>query len=303
MFRRDWTYYGQLKQHKVQIAHLQESGRIVLRVNDLIMFDETLVINKEEPKKVYPFFIDDELCELRVELIKDGTELEYEFSHSDYSTSKTGKKKKRLDRMQNYGVLFGFLFIGTIIAITIYVTANAIQIMRSIERGGIITTALVTKTGPSVSYTFNIHDEVHTGNTTAKAHTSGDFTSGLGLPIRSGDHFEVLYVPDNPKKNTLLLERPTAEQILIYKEDALDACIRALYKKMEDENVGSYCDCLKEGLYMKYGVEGLARLYALRDNIGDNGVFNDYYFNKFMSGIEQQRLDTLCQQHAAAQQN
>lgn len=288
MHQEKWVYRVGLKEHLIQLGHDLDSGKVVILLNGEPLFVDEFVNGK--PKK-FSIFIDHELCEVDIE--RTEKEYVYKFTPCHYSTSITGKFRKKRDYFANLQLSTGIFIVFFIILIplTVFAVRQYVhQYTTPLSSGGITTTAYITDVGTfatktyksagksyplegNVRYKFKVHDTWYFGDTHLRANAEGKFITHEGMPIHQNYEFAVLYAPDNPLANKILFDQPTRTQLDYFLLDARSHCVQAAPALIFEENKVRYCDCYNAKLIEQYGWEGLAQAYFQKD-AGDQAEFS-----------------------------
>ena len=278
MHNQSWIYYGQVKQHLIQLSFNNINNDMAIRLNGVIVFHEKLLPEKKSQE--FALFIDEELCQIFAERQDSGAYL-FKLITPEFSTSKTGKKRKFKDRLEKFGLgsVF-FIIFAALCSIGLYFTYHSYLKRQTLTKGGLLTMAKVYKIDPPiqinnketkkkeffsiVSYTFHFGDKRYAGTQKVKLDDrKAPLKSAIGLPIRNGFEFEALFASENPEVSEIRFDRPSENQINHYFFLAREACQQNFKPELEKDltNHVLFCDCYNKYIQLNYGLKGFADLY------------------------------------------
>lgn len=310
MHKEDWIYYGRLKRHIVQLFHFLASGRVIVKLNGVLLYEEKLLEN-EEGKNIN-FFIDDELCELIIAKTEDST-FTYRFITHSYSTSRTGKKRKFQAWLEEVWVGVGLACVGLFIIIPLaYFLIQHYYQDRALVLGGMTSTGIITRLGKpkdnqypltlDVYYKFLVNNTWYFGSKQVKAIKGGKhFTTPLGVQLGKNSEFEVLFSGRYPEVSDILFNTPSSKQLSKYYKRIREVCLNS-QKELPNGSLNSqmiYCDCLTKQVYYQYGIEGLAHLYFQNTDNQTNKHYNKKTYDNFISKVMQQKINNICLEAAS----
>lgn len=274
MQKREWAYYGHLKQHLVELLHLPDADRVVIKLNGAVLFDEQLPLGNG---KTFSFFIDDEFCEIKI-AAQDKRQYQYDFIAHRFSTTSFGKQQKWQDRLQKIGVAGGIIALFTFFLIPVgYYLLRQQTVNNDFNAGGISTPAQVIRielqerntpidslplVRTRLYYSYHYQKHNYTAETTQWLYLQNDTVyTPAGLPLFKDDAFEVLFAAQNPTQNQLRLDRPTDVQLGKYWLFAREKCTRNRDPLPPATDKNQYCDCLLYELVNQYDLVALAQFY------------------------------------------
>jgi len=312
MHQERWLYNGVVKQHYIQLNHFFSDEMVTIRLNGELLYHELHSLNQEN--KSYHFFIDNELCEINV--ARDGNDFVYHFTSHNYSTSKTGKARKFRDYAEEWGVGAGIaaVFLFILCPLTYYLL-NYYQSSQNLDLGGMMTTAIITKIGveeaekhttrgtiykltDNVRYKFEVNGLYYYGDIDLKPTKTGGFVTPNGLPLQEGGEFEVLFSGLNPTKNRILFEKPTSIQTAKYKELADENCLHNPPNDVDTTYYSQFCECMNYHVYLHYGLEGLANVFAKNMPRHHHIPYNRQTFEKMQNEAIYKSFRLLCKDEA-----
>lgn len=110
-----------------------------------------------------------------------------------------------------------------------------------------------------------------------------------GFSVGKGDEFMILYQKSDPTHNRLELQKPS--------EKVLDRYLHQVKERMYKTGLGKeYCDCLVEGVYKKFEMNGLAILYNKDVSYWDNENYNAIKFELLERKVEFKKIQNECSQ-------
>ncbi len=311
MHQESWIYRGKLKKHLVQLSHDFSEGRLLLSLDGFQLVEDQFDI--EEGKKKFNFFIDGELCEIKIS--KKDKKYVYQFIPHVYSTSKVGKTRKKAAKRELISVNMGIALVSIGLLITVlYFSLFSNRAAPSLSLGGITTTATITEinankkntiqkeTGETkilngnIRYEFEVNEEVYYGDSYLYKKIQHYYLAQTGLPIQTGDQFLVLYDPYNPNVNKILFDHPSPKKLEQYQLYAREACLKNIPDNVLPQKDLPYCECLRAYLFQRYDLEGLAHILhqSTRKTLFED--FNAETYQKFMSEERQQEIQATCLQ-------
>lgn len=294
MQKREWAYYGRIKQHLVELIHLPDANRAVVKLNGNVLFNETITIGE---KQTFSFFIDEEFCEIKLNPTPNNL-YAYEFIAHQYSTTQYGKRQKWRDYLQKIGVGGGVAVFLCLFLFLIYRFASQKQANNDIQYGGISTTAQIirieaqVRNSPADSlplvrtriyYHYNYQKRPYTAETTLwLVHKNDTLYTPIGLPLQKENEFEVLFSTQKPEQNQLRLDHPSDAQIGKYWLDVREKCTKnPNIAPILNKNV--YCDCLIAELINRYDINALAQFYHQFTPPTPRLQYNSITYQQFMN--------------------
>jgi hypothetical protein len=306
MHKREWAYYGRVKQHLVELMHLPDANRAIVRLNGNVLFDETITGN-EAP--VFSFFIDEEFCQIKLTPI-NAHQFEYTFVAHQYSTTQYGKQQKWRDRLQKIGVGGGImLFLCLLLLPLAYYYWQQQRSNNDFQYGGISTVGQIIRIEPQVRntppdslplvrtriyYQYKYQKRSYTAETTTWLYHKNDTTyTPQGFPLQKGDELDVLFGAKNPEQSQLRLDHPSDTQISKYWLDARQQCLKNNEAIPNMEKI-LYCDCLIYELINRYDFSALAQLLHQFSPPAPRFPYNQLSYQQFMNQREQRIIKDNC---------
>ncbi len=312
MHKEKWIYYGHLKQHLVQLAHQVRTGKIIIILNKVVLFED--FITAEEPEKVFNFFVDDELCVVSVTKTAD-KKFAYKFDAPEFSTSTIGQRRKLMDRLQKFSAVFAislFLLVGVLpVAYYFY---NKHKQEHTIDLGGLSSSAIVSRIsknknsytidGQKISanawafYSFKLKNNWFHGKAPLELIAGKTFSKETHLPIAVQDEFEVLYASASPSVSQLQFNKPVPKQVKKYILLIREECLKNENAPAISDSTQRmiYCDCKSVHFKEEYELEGLARLYHQNTLPSGNATYNQDTYQTFMATSESQAILKTCEE-------
>jgi len=283
----NWTYLGDNgKNHKVGMYHGAESGHLMVYCNNKVILVDFSVLKSS----TYSFFIEEQLCELEIELRKG--EFRYGFhlnKTADTPLNRIRKKKEKKYLYQSLGFLAGI----TLLVLTTFFTLNNWQNSKQT----VAMTTLLQEFGQeaeakiliasenedhSVSYYFIVNGKGYTAK--SKKGKENVQLYQHGMPIEKGDEFVIRYLPENPNTCTIDYNRPTSSQVETY--------LKRAAKKYASKNPSVTNDeskCLTQIAYDLKGVSGLADFYYQDVAVAENPKHNMESFQRLVRDLPFQK--------------
>lgn len=227
MAQVNWVYLDdQGGRHRIGLYHGDRSGHLMIHCNMRVVQIDFSV----RDTKIYSFFVEDELCEIVVEKMKQG-HFGYEF-RVNKKIDTPRNRIRRIDNRRNNKKLAAFVT-GVVVVIaaiffglkwygrgqdalrmsktSIAHNLNRSNLQRLAEQGRSSTCVLhqeVINNRPTGVYTFKTADSMSIRGVFPVADT-GLVLLQNGFPLTAGDAFEVLYLPSDPEVHRVELFRPT----------------------------------------------------------------------------------------------
>lgn len=296
--KKDWIFYGRLKRHLVQVFHFVQSGRVMIRLNTEGLLEELLV--PPASSQSFSFFIDDELCELKVVYDAKKNAFDYVFESHRYSTSRIGRWYKQQDWLNVAKIAGGILFALAIISPIMYYILHKEYTQNQLLTG-MTTMAQIfslertdAKHGALARYNYSFGEQSF--NQTAVVwynNINKQYETPNGLPIKQGSSFAVLVEPDQPTNNRLLFDQPTEQELIKIKIATRELCVKNSGNP-NTEQAMIYCDCQIRFLHEQYGTEGLAQLYHQQIPSVQNPHYNTTSYGNFMTKAGIKEILELC---------
>lgn len=287
MNQLNWTYLADDgKKHYVGIYHGAQSGHLLVYCNNKVVLVDFSVLKDA----TYSFFIEDQLCELDIEL-REG-QFYYGFNlnmKADTPRNRLRKKKEKKYLFQSLGFIAGLalLVLGTVFGMN--------QYHQNKQEKGIATLLhefgkeadakiLISSENPdhSVSYFFLVNGKGYTVH--SKVQIEHDIILENGMPLEKGDEFVVRYLPENPSLCEIDYDRPTNAQLELYIERAAREYLKKNPSATEDEIA-----CLTQIAYDLKGISGLADFYYQNTPPSENPNNNIESFQRLVRDIPFQK--------------
>jgi hypothetical protein len=240
MAQVNWVYLDdQGGRHRVGVYHGDRSGHLMIHANRRVVQIDFSVVDT----KTYSFFIEDELCEVLVEKMKNG-HFGYEFRVNKTIDTPRNRIRKVGNRRNNR--LLAWLVVAVVAAIALIffgLTAygrredsrrmSKTGIVHNLTKANLKHLAVEGRSSTAILrleeinakqigvYTFKIADSSEVRGVFPVADT-GTVILQNGFPLRAGDAFEILYLPSDPQVHRVELFRPTHATVSRYISAALE---------------------------------------------------------------------------------
>lgn len=294
MKQYDWIYVSNLgKRYHVGLLHSPSSGHLLIFINSRISVVDFSVLET----KHYPLFLDDQLCEIRINLVED--QFKYTFYIDEEADTPLNHARKKLERKhfrQSFAFIGGFIIL---IAVALW----AFRYLNSpghlneshlslLEEKGVLTEARLFLDTDSADSTY-YYTFIHAGETYRKNLRENSFQNGYlinGFTPRNNDAFFAQYDPENPLINQILLKKPTERQLEKYKQEAF--LIQQSNHPDQDE---AYLTCLIQQVYDLYQLDGLASVVHQQTTTKVNLAYNqNTYYRIIRSTAFKQAIAKQC---------
>ena len=289
----NWTYLSETgRQYHVGMYHGAESGHLLIYCNNEIILVDFSVLRSA----TYSFFIEDQLCELEIELT--GGKFLYGFHVNKTADTPLNRQRKKKEKQY---LLQSLAFIAALIigmSLFIYAssywnrTKDAEAISTLLQEFGKETNAKILIASEnedhSISYYFIVNGKGYTVRTQSNMRQMQLFR--YGMPIEEGDEFVVRYLPENPNTCSINYNKPSPRQIKTYLERAV-----AKYLSNNPELSKEQSECLGQLVFELKGLEGIADMYFHDAPTYDNPKHNRESFKRlFEDFFFQQKLKDYC---------
>ncbi|MFK7810826.1 MAG: hypothetical protein AB8F74_23665 [Saprospiraceae bacterium] len=289
----NWTYLGQNgKNHNVGMYHGADSGHLLVYCNSKIILVDFSVLKSS----TYSFFIEEELCELEIELRNE--KFYYGFHLNKTADTPLNRRRKKTEKKYLYQSL---AFLGAVFIVVMSVFLGINHLKQDQQTEGI--TTLLQEFGEeaeakiliasenedhSVSYYFIVNGRGYTVQSKQSEERVQLYQHGM--PLEKGDEFVIRYLPENPNTCSIDYSRPTPQQIETYLRRAAYKYVSRNPEATEDEGL-----CLTKIAYDLKGVDGLADFYYQDLAVEENPKHNIESFQRLVRDIPfQQERQKRC---------
>ncbi|MEZ4883339.1 MAG: hypothetical protein R3E32_01290 [Chitinophagales bacterium] len=309
MHQESWIYRGKFKRHLLQLSHDFSNGNLVLTLDGFKLSEE--VILESEDLKIFSFFIDGELFEIKI--TRQNKQFVYEFIPHVYSTSHVGKTRKKAAKWELLSVNTGItIIVIALLSAILYFTFFSNDAAPPLSLGGLTAVATITEINANkehllktedgktkslrgnIRYKFKVLDEWYYGDAYLYKKMDFYYLAKTGLPIQTGDEFMVLYSENNPNNNHILFDHPSEQKLAQYQLMARESCLKNLPPNIPTDKELTYCECLKAYLFQQYDLKGLANMIHQTKSKTAFEDFNEKTYQKFMNESRQQEIQKNC---------
>ncbi|MEL6865727.1 MAG: hypothetical protein AAFP19_14985 [Bacteroidota bacterium] len=283
MNRFNWIYVSDNgKRYNVGIMHGAQSGHLLVYCNSKILLIDFEVLQDAS----YSFFIDEQLCDLYIE--KKDNQFLYGFEINRSADTPLNRQRKKLEKKymwQSFLLLGGFvLLVGGFVFGLLHWNSmkDKVALADELSNMGGETSATVLnilhENGTKVSYFFLVDGKAY--NVEKEWSDEKVKSRANGLPVEKGDEFIVRYIPNDPKMHLIDYDRPTDNQLGVYRKRAIDK-----YLLYHPESDSTYADCLAGVAYQLKGLEGFADFYYQNTSPQENPQHNNQSFKRLIRDI------------------
>ena len=274
-----WTYVaGKGRNTKVGLYHSSSTGHLMIYAGKKIVTIDFKVLDTKE----YTFFIDEELCKIKLE--RRGGKMFYFFEIDKKADTPLNRTRWAREKKHLWQMLASFGTIVLLVAgVLIWSKSNGRNeaAENRLAHDGIETygkvTSLPGKNGGGIRFQFIAGDGPQEGK------LDGQILSRPlppnKFPVEIGDEFVVKYMPGRPGLNRIYLMRPTARQMDVYRERALQNFINA-----KPGISPGRAKCFLEIAHEMDGLDGWAQFYFLQTPPRENPHHNSETFQKYING-------------------
>jgi hypothetical protein len=253
-----WTYVSDAgNRYVVGLFHSLREGHLMVHCNKEVV----LVDFKVFETRKYPLFIDDELFQITIE--RKGNRFSYGFEIDKKADTPRNKWRRKLEQKHwKQTLLFVALLtlaVGTFTYLFLSyqkpskadeaIAAELLQ-YHGKETQGQVDLVYEVEGKARLRYVFEAQGQAQSGQLSLSEAAA---IAETGWPLQKGDQFAVRYVSDNPKLNTLLLQKPSEKQQEQYREQAL-----LQHLELHPELTEQYTNCLLDIAFRQKGIQGWA---------------------------------------------
>ncbi len=274
MAQLNWTYVSDSgKQHLVGLFHGDRTGHLLVHCNSRIVLIDFHVLQS----KNYSFFIEDELCEIKLQREAAGYSYGFEINR-EVDTPKNRERRATEKRHLWKGILLLLalvLFVSFVWLGLRYRQQGRTEQQRSVllDDGARESVAKVfpETAGPSAGlrYSFVADGRIIEGSARR---------SSTLLPAEAGDEFVVRYAPGRPSIHEIAFERPTVRQVERYRRRARDR-----HQALHPELSAARIDCVLDVLYEAGGAAAYADVYFQEENRAGHPRHNRHTYQRLIT--------------------
>ncbi len=307
MHKQEWIFYGKEKQYLVQLAHIVNMNKVIVRLDERNLFDEA--IKADETERQLTFFVDGELCIIDINKTQKG--YTYAFSTPEFSTSKVGRMRKWRDTWQKIGMVAAAIFIFSFFT---YLALSNIEEETTLVEGGMTADAIVISALPepyeymengekmrseaTITYKFKIHELYQYGKAPAQIIDGKVADMMYGLPVKKHDKFEILFAPKKTAVNEIRWKNFSEIKLFDYKLLVLERCMDNHTEFSDTLQRIVYCDCQHFYFSEQYGLSGIAHLFYEKAKVSTNPIYNEVSFSKLKTEALHQKIEEMCVEKA-----
>ncbi len=254
-----WTYVGDVKRnHRVGLFHGNKTGHLLIYCNAKII----LIDFRVRDSKKYSFFINDELCEIRLE--RKGGKMFYYFEINKEADTPRNRARRKMER-KYFGQTLLF-FGGFALVLTLFLVGmNQFKNQHQKDRQAILDNGQKSETVgmvrfdsaqnlPIITYFFVANNRSYSAAPSLEA--TPLMVLDNGMPLESGDEFMVEYLVSNPEINRIKFDRPSEKQLQTYRRLIIEK-----YRTLHPQLSGTKVNCLLNVAFQLKGLEGFADFY------------------------------------------
>jgi hypothetical protein len=253
----------------VGLFHGNRTGHLLVHCNSRIVIIDFHVLQS----KMYSFFIDDELCEIKLERKDD--RFYYDFNINKEVDTPKNRERRATEKMHLrkalalLGILALFVtivFFGLRYRNNQFATRHHNHLMAGAQTGeAIAKISLPDEAAPEkVDYNFVADGRIYRGTTDLN-----QSAPAIEMPLRNGDEFVVRYALSRPEVHEIDLLNPSERQTARYRQRARDQH-RQLHPELSAERI----DCVLDVLYQATGLSAYADIYFQNRSPSQNAHHN-----------------------------
>ncbi|MEO1257513.1 MAG: hypothetical protein AAFZ15_01905 [Bacteroidota bacterium] len=281
-----WTYVaGGGRNIPVGLYHSSKKGHLIIYVGKKITTIDFSVLDTKE----YTFFIDNELC--RIKLERRGDEMYYFFeidkkADTPMNRARWAMERKFLKMLLGGLAVFILIIVGTFFFIDGFRNPTPASAEKLLNAKGVETVARVTvdrgEPKPDITYHFIAQNQDYSSKPSLQSQPLVLLKNGM--PLESGDEFVVLYIPSNPSVSRIDFDRPSERQISIYQKRAAQK-----HLSVNPGEAPQIADCMVKTAYEMEGIAGLAKFYFQNTPPSENPAHNKNSFFRLVRSLPFQK--------------
>ena len=287
-----WTYLaGGGKTYNVSLYHGSKSGHVLIVVGTRIITIDFKVFKSKE----YTFFIEEELCKVKLE--RRGDDMYYFFEIDKVTDTPLNRVRWARDRKHTRQLIIGLSVFGILVAATTIWFVNSKKNYVPSEQTlldltGRETIGKVTiqpgESEPEVAYHFIANNSGYSSEPELKSQPL--IVLETGLPLESGDEFTVVYAAKNPTVSRILFDQPTEGQLEKYFQR-----VTQKYLEFHPNEAPQIAECKVQVAYSIAGLSGLADFYFQNISPEQNPTHNQTTYLRLTRDLPfQKKVDEDC---------
>lgn len=232
----------------------------------------------------YPFFIEDELCEVQIKRKPD--HFHYHFHINEEADTPRNRIRKKVNKKHRRQTITFFSCIGLLVMILATIAIRydsrleasreqALMREASHYTAGRIVSIEETKKKAIIHYAFSVNGRAYRGQ---KEIPKGGLSSLY--PVANQDEFAVRFVWFRPSLNAIELENPSKEQIGRYFEQTVDR-----HQELHPELSKTQVVCLIDLAYEVDSLPGLAKFYLQDLSPPEHPVYNSDSYQRLIRDL------------------
>ena len=252
-----WTYVaGEGKNYPVGLLHGAKTGHLLIYVSGKIVVVDFKVFTS----KTYTFFINEELCRIRLERRKDEMFYSFEIDRETETPLNVYRRKRDRKYLGQTLLFFGGLLAVVILLVVVYHSfkEKPYEPAVSITQRGQQTVGKVfiknASPQPEISYSFVANNNAYSAKSSLQPKPL--ILLENGMPLESGDEFLVYNMPSDPSVSEVDFGKPSSQQIEAYQRRAAEK-----HLQLHPEQSKALVACLVKIAYELKGIGGLADFY------------------------------------------
>lgn len=277
-----WTYVaGGGRNTKVGLYHGSKSGHVLIYVGNKVVTIDFKVFESKD----YTFFIDDELCKIKLE--RKGDKMYYFFEVDKKTDTPLNRARWARDRKHLWQMLLAFGGLVVLVVVFVFVAAYLKRPSMKTDEDllfhqGVETIGRVqvrpSDSEAEITYQFVAMNQ--------PVNASYGVDSQLvvilknGMPLETGDEFVVRYVPSRPEVSSIYFRRPTERQLEVYQERAAEK-----FHEILPEGSPINARCVAKSVLAFEGIDGLADLYFSKASPNENPDHNQLTYQKLTQSL------------------
>ena len=269
--------------------HGAKSGHLLVYCDAKILLIDFNILGD----KTYSFFIDEQLCEIVIELIKG--QFYYSFEINKKADTPRNNLRRKIERRH---LLQGLMFFGVVLILGISFSLLLLnwnnkrsyeKLQSGIHQHGLESVAKILKVSSSeIKYFYIVNGQSYSSESGLEEQSV--LVSENGMPIQEGDEFVLTYVSTNPKVSEIDYSRPTPEQIDKYRSMTIDK-----HLQLNPQKDLKQAACMVDIAYEIKGIKGFADFYFQNTPESENPQNNNLTYKRLIRDLPfQKKFDERC---------
>lgn len=273
-----WKYVASQPPQTVTLYHGDSSGHVLITLNSKVL----IIDFKVKETKTYSFFIEEELCEVKI--TKENEQFNYSFEINKTAQTPHNEKRKKAEKKHLWQT-FGFFAFGIVLVLAsiFFFASKGESNAENFALHNELTVAVLQISEEENSYTYTI-DKLRYENELKSLPRSVN-----GFPIQSGDEFMIKYNKLKPENHEFSFDIPSKKQIDAYRQRAITQ-----QKKQAPQDSEDRAACLVDIAYEMRGISAFADFFFQNVSESKNQEHNENSYKRLIRSVEFQKKSKKC---------